>query len=314
LLVTNSGTQAFVLAGVGINNGDGALFAYANGGWRAPNAKGGNAWTLFGNSGTAAASNYLGTSDAVDLRFRTNSIERMTITATARVGINTTTPLATLDLMNGRNNSGAPFGPSNDIAFQYGNGGYRHFITTEHDAGGDSFGNRFIFWVNTGTLTGDSSAPGTGNQAVAAFTGAGSVFTTGTTNARTIAPTSALNIQDLTTGAATDTPLGIDSLGNVRRSNATKTVDTKTAAYTLVPSDANKIIAINSATPVNVTLSGLTSGQSVQVYQQGAGQVTFINGTLTRRHQFNLFATAGQFSLVEITVIGTDAALSGALA
>jgi hypothetical protein len=108
--------------------------------------------------------------------------------------------------------------------------------------------------------------------------------------------------------------LGIDASGNVRRSSGTKTVDTKTASYTLVASDANKIIAVNSAVPTTITLSGLTSGQSVQIYQQGAGQISFATGTLIRRHNFSLFNSAGAFSIVEVTVIGTDAVLSGALA
>jgi hypothetical protein len=100
----------------------------------------------------------------------------------------------------------------------------------------------------------------------------------------------------------------------VLASRADHILSTQTTAYTLTANDANTIVSINSATPVNVTLSGLVTGNSVKIYQQGAGQITFVTGTLTRRHVFNLFSSAGQFSIVEITVIGTDAVLSGQLA
>jgi hypothetical protein len=109
--------------------------------------------------------------------------------------------------------------------------------------------------------------------------------------------------------------LTVDPSGDVvLASRADNILTTQTAAYTLTANDANTIVSINSATPVNITLSGLTTGQSVKVYQQGAGQLTFVTGTLTRRHVFNLFSSAGQFSIVEITAIGTDAILSGQLA
>ena len=47
-------------------------------------------WSTFGNTGTSASTNYLGTSDAQDLVFRTNATERMRVLSTGQVGINTT--------------------------------------------------------------------------------------------------------------------------------------------------------------------------------------------------------------------------------
>lgn len=40
---------------------------------------GGNAWALMGNSGTTAGTNFIGTTDAQDLRFKTNGTNRMNI-------------------------------------------------------------------------------------------------------------------------------------------------------------------------------------------------------------------------------------------
>jgi len=49
-------------------------------------------WNTLGNSGTNPAVNFLGTTDAVDLNFRTSNVTRMKITSTGNIGI--TTPLA----------------------------------------------------------------------------------------------------------------------------------------------------------------------------------------------------------------------------
>nr|WP_294934442.1 hypothetical protein [uncultured Flavobacterium sp.] len=54
------------------------------------------AWTLNGNSGTAAPSNFLGTTDAVDFVTKTNDIERTRITSAGNMGINTSLPVSTL--------------------------------------------------------------------------------------------------------------------------------------------------------------------------------------------------------------------------
>jgi hypothetical protein len=49
-------------------------------------------WSLTGNAGTNPATNFVGTTDAQRLVFRTNNTEKMTILSTGQVGINTTTP------------------------------------------------------------------------------------------------------------------------------------------------------------------------------------------------------------------------------
>lgn len=95
--------------------------------------------------------------------------------------------------------------------------------------------------------------------------------------------------------------------------STTQEINTQIAAYTIVASDADKILSVNTAIDVDVTLSGLISGQSVRVYQAGAGQITFVNGTLTGRNTFNLTKTAGIYSIVNVSVIGTDAILTGNL-
>lgn len=51
---------------------------------------GGNYWSQTGNSGTVASANFIGTADSVDWLIKTNRTERMRITASGNVGIDTT--------------------------------------------------------------------------------------------------------------------------------------------------------------------------------------------------------------------------------
>jgi hypothetical protein len=49
----------------------------------------GNAWLLLGNAGTSAATNFLGTTDNIDLVFRTNNTEKMRVFTDGDIGIGT---------------------------------------------------------------------------------------------------------------------------------------------------------------------------------------------------------------------------------
>src|SRR5690349_1161258 len=49
-------------------------------------------WNITGNSGTAPASNFVGTTDNKALVFRTNNIENLRITSDGKVGIGTASP------------------------------------------------------------------------------------------------------------------------------------------------------------------------------------------------------------------------------
>jgi len=58
----------------------------------------GNDWKLLGNAGTNAATNFLGTTDNVDLVFRTNNTEKVRVRTNGRVGIGTNAPTQLLDI------------------------------------------------------------------------------------------------------------------------------------------------------------------------------------------------------------------------
>jgi len=68
----------------------------------------GTHWTITGNAGTVAGTNFIGTTDAVDLSIKTNGTENMRITSNGNVGIGTTTPdiTAQVDIAAGSNNKG----------------------------------------------------------------------------------------------------------------------------------------------------------------------------------------------------------------
>ncbi len=56
-------------------------------------------WNLTGNSGTSAATNFVGTTDNVDLVVKTNNTEKMRITTVGKIGIGTTAPTASLHVV-----------------------------------------------------------------------------------------------------------------------------------------------------------------------------------------------------------------------
>jgi hypothetical protein len=56
-------------------------------------------WNITGNAGTVATTNFLGTTDAVDLHLRTNNVEHIAITTAGFVGIDTMTPARPLDIV-----------------------------------------------------------------------------------------------------------------------------------------------------------------------------------------------------------------------
>lgn len=61
----------------------------------------GTFWNLLGNAGTVPTTNFLGTTDNVDLVFRTNNTEKARILANGNVGINTSLPRGKFDVLNG---------------------------------------------------------------------------------------------------------------------------------------------------------------------------------------------------------------------
>lgn len=93
-------------------------FYYYNGTSWIPLATGLTSWLLSGNSGTNAATNFLGTIDSVDLVFRTNNSERIRINANGNVGIGTSNPNQKLEVANGNMLLGTNGSSTAELRFQ----------------------------------------------------------------------------------------------------------------------------------------------------------------------------------------------------
>lgn len=90
LLVYNTAT-----AGTAPNNVTPGFYYWSGTAW-VRFAAGTAGWELVGNGGTNPATNFIGTTDAIDFVVRTNNTERMRVTSAGNVGIGTTTPAQSL--------------------------------------------------------------------------------------------------------------------------------------------------------------------------------------------------------------------------
>lgn len=111
-------------------------------------------WNLSGNTGTAPATNFIGTTDNQPLAIRTNNTEQMRVTATGSVGIGTSAPAAKLQVVD-----------TGDVAILVGNAaGSRGHIRLGNDnhgimrdltsSGGEA--NDVAVYTSTGNAAGSS--------------------------------------------------------------------------------------------------------------------------------------------------------------
>jgi len=78
-----------------------------------------NDWSILGNTGTTPATNFIGTTDNVELRFRTNNTERFRIGNTGNIGINIAPSAYKLDVSSGTGD--AIYGHSTNVGGVIGN-------------------------------------------------------------------------------------------------------------------------------------------------------------------------------------------------
>lgn len=109
LLIYNTAT-----AGVAPNNVTPGYYYWDGTKWARLLNTESNDWKLTGNAGTVAATNFIGTTDAIDFVTRTGNAERMRVTSTGNVGIGTAAPVSKLDVSSGAL-ADAIFGHSNNV-------------------------------------------------------------------------------------------------------------------------------------------------------------------------------------------------------
>jgi carbon monoxide dehydrogenase subunit G len=116
-------------------------------------------------------------------------------------------------------------------------------------------------------------------------------------------------------GNTSGTNTGDQDLSGLATKNLT--LDRKTASYTLVSGDNNKLIEMNVGTANNVTINNsvFSAGNQILVSQYGAGQVTFVAGAgVTLRSPSGKLKLTGQYSLATIIAISaTEFYISGDL-
>jgi hypothetical protein len=96
LMVYNTAT-----AGTSPNNVVPGYYYWNGTKWIAFGGSGGLDWSLTGNAGTVAGTNFIGTTDAVDFTVFTNNTEKVRVTSNGNVGIGTNTPNTSLDVLGG---------------------------------------------------------------------------------------------------------------------------------------------------------------------------------------------------------------------
>lgn len=107
-------------------------------------------WKVNGNSGTNSSINFVGCTDNVSLRFRTNNIQRVVFDSLGNVGIGVAAPTQMLDVMGTalfRMGNGNLVATNSQLLFSHnGSTDYRHAIKTRHN-GTDDEGNAIDFFV-----------------------------------------------------------------------------------------------------------------------------------------------------------------------
>jgi hypothetical protein len=84
-----------------------------------------------------------------------------------------------------------------------------------------------------------------------------------------------------------------------------KTVTSTT--YTLLSSDLGKVLLMDNALPITITVpAGLSEGFHCQVVQEGAGQVSFLESSTTIHSAGNELNTRLQYSAVAVQAKATD--------
>lgn len=207
---SSNGTITSTGVGIGLTTEVTGILPIANGGTGSSTQSN---WTLLGNAGTVAATNFIGTTDAIDFRIRTNNTDKVTVLSGGNVGIGTTAPSQKLHVAGNIQMSGNP-ASARYVIIDETNTGTTQFIT---QAGGGSatFGGAMnLFghshstksgWVTAGISSGAGAGATEGrftvnNSALGGGTDVFTVLRTGNVGIGITAPTSLIHAYSSTVG------------------------------------------------------------------------------------------------------------------
>lgn len=124
-------------------------------------------WKLLGNAGTNATTNFLGTTDAIDLVFRTNNTEKVRIMSGGNVGIGTSTPGDKLDVLStGGKNILLGGGATTGSELKFTNSGTAHFSVYNSGNSNLTFANTSSLYQTNTAGTALMSLTSTGNLGI----------------------------------------------------------------------------------------------------------------------------------------------------
>jgi hypothetical protein len=237
-------------------------------------------WGLTGNSGTSAGTNFIGTTDAQSLVFKTNGVENMRILNTnGNVGIGTIAPTAQLNLVSelltnrgisiSQYSNAANVGAS--LRFQFGRGTALSPLNVQ---GGDILGS-LIFMGYNGTSFAPNSTP-SGIQSIATenFTAAanGSNLIFNTVNNSTTLGTEKMRISENgNVGIGTNAPgAKLDVAGVVLFANNKGSL----SYFNPVGYDQTEVAAIGVSTSLSLVTNGVSKLNITPMGNVGIGTTT----------------------------------------
>jgi hypothetical protein len=175
--------------------------------------------------------------------------------------------------------------------------------------------NRLAVGTNDQVLVADSaqtngvkwSQVGASNLASDAVTTA-KILDANVTEAKLV--TDAVTTTKIADNAVTQAKLADRVIGSAELDNLSLNAQTGTT-YTLVLADAHKVVTLNNASPIALTVPTNASvafeiGDQVNLLQLGAGQVTVGGAGVTLRAQGSKVKLNGQYSVGTLVKIGTD--------
>lgn len=123
-------------------------------------------------------------------------------------------------------------------------------------------------------------------------------------------PNSTITSAMIASDAVTQAKIADRAVGSTELTNLTFNAQTGTT-YTLTLSDAQKLVSLNNASAISLTVptnatAAFTIGDQVNLLQLGAGQVTISGAGVTLRSEGSKLKLKAQYAIATIIKVGTD--------